>query len=237
VQERLIEPWPKESAQISRTLNGNHEMYSGGYGYFDLALKAFKQPSSYFAYQNANWLIIGLDTAYVDHDIDSKQSGWLHAVISRAGHRKIVLFSHHQLFSRLDNQGPKLKTALAALLAEKMIRAWYWGHEHQCVLYDAHPSYGLVGRCLGNGGIPEPRVGSVLSAPVERAIEDVAWKRLSNTSDSPACLVLDGPNSFVVGEEEKFVPHGFMTLEIQGAIMTERVFLADGTLLHENEIR
>jgi hypothetical protein len=236
MQERLLDMWPTGAGRISRTLNGNHEMYSGGYGYFDLALAAFEQSSSYFAFQNDHWLLIGLDTAYVDHDLDQKQIGWLHTVIGQAGRRKVVLFSHHQLFSRLGHQGGKLENALAALLHARIIKAWYWGHEHQCVLYDPHPGYGLFARCLGNGGIPEPRTTTIRNAGAEETIGTVQWKRLSATAESPSCLVLDGPNQFVEGEEEKFGPHGFMTLFFEGARLTESVFLADGTPLHEHII-
>jgi hypothetical protein len=236
VQARMLDLWPKSAGKMTRALNSNHEMYSGGYGYFDLEFKAFDQESSYFAFQNSHWLLVCLDTAYVDHDIDNKQTGWLNAIIGQAGTRKIVLFSHQQLFSRLDNQGPKLKRALAALLDSRLITAWYWGHEHQCVLYDPHPDYGLIARCLGNGGIPEPRNASVLSSPVERLVGNLSWRRLSKTNDSPSCLVLDGPNKFIEGEQDKFLPHGFMTLDFEGPLLTERAFLADGTELFENEI-
>jgi hypothetical protein len=140
------------------------------------------------------------------------------------------------LFSRLGRQGPKLQEAMAALLSAKIVKVWYWGHEHQCVLFDQHPAYGVTARCLGNGGIPEPRLGTVQDAITERAVGQVAWKRLAQTEDSPSCLVLDGPNAFVNGEEEKFGPHGFMTLDFEGPMLLERVFLADGTLLNEHTI-
>jgi hypothetical protein len=234
-QERLIDAWPK-AGKLSRTLNGNHEMYSGGYGYFDHALVALKQSSSYFALQNANWLLVCLDTAYVDHDMDSQQVGWLNTVISNAGRRKVVLFSHQQLFSRLSDQGPKLQKALASLLRARIIKAWYWGHEHQCVLYDTHSDYGLTARCLGNGGIPEPRNSEVQNAITEQPVGDLSWKRLAKTSDSPSCLVLDGPNRFVEKEEKKFGPHGYMMLDFKGPDLNEQVFHADGTLLYEHKI-
>ncbi len=93
--------------------------------------------------------------------------------------------------------------------------AWYWGHEHQCVIYDRHAGYKMYGRCLGNGGIPEPRKPEVMAAPTERQVGATMWKRLSATPDSPPCLALDGPNPDILGEEEKFVPHGYMTLDVQ----------------------
>jgi hypothetical protein len=236
VQERLVDVWPKNAGKISRTLNANHEMYSGGYGYFDIALRALQQPSCYFAFHNNHWLLIGLDTAYVDHDMDQKQVGWLNTVIAASGQRKVVLFSHQQLFSRLSDQGPKLQKALAALLNARIIRAWYWGHEHQCILYDRHADYGLTARCLGNGGIPEPRKREVKNAITDKSVGDLAWKRLAGTGDSPSCLVLDGPNRFIEGEAEKFGPHGFMTLDFKGPDLDESVYHADGTLLYENRI-
>lgn len=77
-----------------------------------------------------------------------------------------------------------------------------------CVFCNEHNRYELFGRCLGNGGIPEPRKGKVKDAPTEKTAAEIAWKRLSETEDSPSCLALDGPK-----EAEKFVPHGFMTFE------------------------
>jgi hypothetical protein len=169
--------------------------------------------------------------------MDNEQVAWLKVVISQAQGRKVVLFSHQQLFSRLDNQGPKLENALRPLLEAKAFTAWYWGHEHQCVLYDKHKAYGLVARCLGNGGIPEVRVPEVTAAPAEKSFDgEVSWRRMRATTDSPACLVLDGPNEYIENEEEKFVPHGFMTLEFNGATLTERVFLANGREIFVNAL-
>jgi hypothetical protein len=242
VQQRFLDAWPRTAGRLSRALNSNHEMYSGGFGYFKLALPALGQTSSYFAFQNQHWLLVCLDTAYVDHDMDNEQVAWLNLVIEQANRatagirKKVVLFSHQQLFSRLDNQGPKLRQALRHLLDAKGITAWYWGHEHQCVIYDRHAAYGLFGRCLGNGGIPEVRKSEVKQAPTENTVGQTMWKRLSATGDSPSCLVLDGPNRFITGEEEKFVPHGFMTLDFNGPTLTERVFLADGTEMLTNTI-
>lgn len=82
-----------------------------------------------------------------------------------------------------------------------MVTAWYWRHEHDCILYDRHAEYGLFGRCIGNGGIPSPRKAEVIAAELYRSVNGVAWKRLSATRDSPACIALDGPNPFVTGEE------------------------------------
>jgi predicted phosphodiesterase len=228
-QQRFLAAWPAEAGKVSRALNGNHEMYSGGFAYFDHVLPQFKQSSSYFAVQNAHWLLIGLDTAHSDHTIDSLQAQWLKSVVQKAGDRKVILFSHHQPFSRLDKQGPNLQAALAGL---PPIAAWYWGHEHGCLIYDKHPKFGL-GRCIGHGGIPSPRNSQVLNAPVDRSLSGISWKRLSATADAPSSLVLDGPNPLIKGEENKFGPHGYLTLEFDGPDLIERVHLPDGSEIYK----
>jgi hypothetical protein len=228
-KQRFLDAWPAGAGKVSRALNGNHEMYSGGYAYFDDILPAFRQPSSYFAIQNTHWLLVGLDTAHTDHDLDVRQVAWLNALVQNAGARKLILFSHHQPFSRLDRQGPRLQAALAGLFQRKAITAWYWGHEHECIIYDKDGNTGLLGRCVGHGGIPSPRKRIVRNAATERQLSGIAWKRLPANENAPSCIVLDGANPLIEGEEEKFGPHGYLTLEFDGPDLVERVHLPDGT--------
>jgi len=240
-EDRFLKVWPREAGRVNRALNGNHEMYSGGFGYFDEILPSFGQQASYFALQNEFWVLACLDTAYVDHDMDTAQVAWLSTVLKQAPNRKVVFFSHQQPFSRLDAQGPKLQTALKSLLEAKAITAWYWGHEHQCVVYDAHPKWGLLGRCLGNGGIPEARKPDVTAAPADPAHPGAGgctWRRLEATADSPGCIALDGDNMDMQkkSDQKKFAPHGFMTLDFEKDRLTERVFLSDGTELYKKSI-
>src|SRR5262245_48912622 len=186
-KSRFLEVWPTQAAKVSRALNGNHEMYSGGFAYFDDILPKLKQPSSYFAMQNAHWLLVGLDTAHTDHSLDAQQAAWVKTAVQNAGLRKVILFSHHQLYSRLGKQGPALQTALAHVLQQRKITAWYWGHEHECIIYDKHAKFGFLARCIGHGGIPEPRKSEVLEAPTDRSLKGVTWKRLAKSADAPSC--------------------------------------------------
>jgi hypothetical protein len=229
VKERFLKPWPIGAGKVSRALNGNHEMYSGGFAYYEDILPHFKQPSSYFAIQNTHWLLVGLDTAQTDHALDTVQTAWLNRVVQNAGGRKVILFSHHQPFSRLDRQRPDLQNALADLFKKRAITAWYWGHEHECIMYDRHPDTNLLGRCIGHGGIPSPRKSAVRNAPTSHNLNGIAWKRLSANQYAPPSLVLDGRNQLVPGEEDKFGPHGFLTLDFDGPNLTERVHLPDGS--------
>ena len=241
VDERFLKVWPDDAATMNRALNGNHEMYSGGFGYFKQVLPKFGQDGSYFAVQNDDWLLVGLDTAYIDHDMDNAQVGWLTLLVKQAQARKVVLFSHQQPFSRLGSQGPKLQQALNHLLTAGRIRAWYWGHEHDCIVYDEHPDWSLLGRCLGNGGIPQAPKDVVRNAPADAghpAAAGTSWRRLEKKDNVPGCIVLDGPNAAMKkdSDRKRFVPHGFMTLELNGPSLTERVFLSDGTEIFSNMI-
>jgi len=133
ITERFLANWPKNVGR-SWALNSNHEMYSGGHGYFKITLKKFKQPASYFCLRNNNWQLIGLDTGYVDHNLNREQFEWLlHKVNNYNG--KTILLSHHQLFSAYESQGENLEARLDMLLDEGKIYAWFWGHEHRCIVY------------------------------------------------------------------------------------------------------
>jgi hypothetical protein len=241
IKERFLPFWPKVPGAMSRTLNGNHEMYTGGHGYFELLLPELQQTSSYFAFQNDHWVLVCLDTAYTqpfggqEGDLNQQQVDWLRKIAAAAENRKIVLFSHHQPFSLLDaNQGPKLVTWLKEFLDARQIFAWYWGHEHRCVLYDEHPAYGLHGRCVGHGGFPElrPDLGN---APISQELGS-SWRKLGKKGDVPGGLVLDSNNLWIAGFETQFAPHGFMRLHFHDEHLTEYVRAPDGANLYFKDL-
>lgn len=233
MQQRFLDVWPQCPNAINRALNGNHEMYSGGKAYFETTLPRFKQASSYFAYQNDDWLFVALDTACQDFDLDSTQVKWLERLIAKAGGRRVMLFSHHQLYSQLDDQGPNLADKLGSLLHDKSIHFWYWGHEHRCVLYDAHPSFNLAARCIGHGGMPQRR-GKEKKASVDAQKGDAVWRKLAaKPGVAPSGVILDGRNAYIKGEEDTFSPHGYVTLQFSGKKLHESYFLPDGTLVRE----
>lgn len=150
VQERFLKFWPSpDSPGSSFALNSNHEMYSGGYGYFDYTLKQFKQPASYFSLANDNWRFIGLDTGYDDHDLHDPQAEWLKAQLTPGP--KTILLSHHQLFSAYETtDSSKLRKKVQPMLGK--VFGWVWGHEHLAVVYQNNEGINAI--CLGNGCFP-----------------------------------------------------------------------------------
>lgn len=236
VEDRFLDCWPTIDGGKSRALNGNHEMYSGGKGYFDRILPAFGQGSSAFAIQNTRWLIVGLDTGYHEFDLAKGQAEWLRDVVSRAGDlRRVVLLTHHQLFSNTaKTQGVHMQAKLADLLEDKRIFAWYWGHEHIASIYEAHPIWGLHGRCIGHGGMPEFR--KKRPGKPEISIDGHDFYRLPAVFPNPSCLVLDGPNPYIRGYESRYSPNGYLTLEIDSTSFVEKLCAPDGTVLFSQEL-
>jgi Calcineurin-like phosphoesterase len=166
-EKRLLDPWPVDPADAgairSWTLNGNHDMYSGGESYYGTALAdprfAAQQRCSYFRLYNDEWDILGLDTSYEDGGLQDPQGKWIKEVRNGGQHdkrRKLMLLSHHQLFSAYQDGMPKLRSKLTPLLErEGGVDAWFWGHEHRCLRYEKSHEHVQYACCIGNGGVPE----------------------------------------------------------------------------------
>ena len=239
VEQRFLALFPQVPGALRRAANSNHEMYSGGHAYFDQALPALNQDASYFALENERWLLVGLDTGYAEHDLAGDQVAWLGRLLDRADRngQKVILTSHHQPYSVFEGQGPKLVAKLQPWLESRRIFAWYWGHEHRCVLHARHPVWGLYGRCLGHSGFPYFRE-SVAHTPVERENPDGSrWHSLKAPEGVPEALLLDGPNIYLPGHENRYGPHGYMSLELGQDSLEETVHAADGTVLLRQELR
>jgi hypothetical protein len=163
--------------------------------------------------QTANWLILGLDTAYNDFDIDHAQAEWAKQMVAGAGTRKVILCSHHQPFSALEkDQGPNLYRALHELLDARCIEAWFWGHEHRLVVYEPHLTWGVKGRCIGHGGFPafrDTQIGGVGGGVYH-------WIHLQPRPNAPQALLFDGPNFWVQAAPNQYSPHGYVFLELEG---------------------
>jgi len=235
INSRFLPYWPKNARQANLALNSNHEMYSGGYGYFDTLLPDFanrsillKQKSSNFALRNDHFLLVGLDSGYNDHDLNNGQAKWLESLVNAAGNRKVILFSHHQPYSLYESQGPKMVERISEMLEQKRIFAWYFGHEHRLVIYDQHKDWGMWGRCIGHGGMPYFRDKFDGALANTTALYAKPGRQKDGIA-TPSGMVLDGPNQYVQGHQTKYGPNGYVILELDGDKLTESYRLPDGS--------
>jgi len=162
-RRRFLPHWPVSEAQTHRvpswSLNANHDMYSGGDGYYDTLLRdprfARQEGCSYFSLQSPHWRIVGLDTGWRDGDLEAPQGEWLRQECEEAHTRnqKVLLLSHHQLFSCYERGSDALEAAIGELLAAGRVHAWIWGHEHRCIVYGPHAGL-QYSACVGHGGVP-----------------------------------------------------------------------------------
>jgi Calcineurin-like phosphoesterase len=225
IADRFLATWPRIAGAINRGLNGNHEMYTGGRAYFNAVQREFGQTSTYFALQNEHWILACLDTAYDDHDLHGDQATWLQGLADASPEKRLVLFSHHQPFSLLERQGPRLIKKLAKLFDSRRIYTWYWGNEHRCILYRPHALYGFRGRCVGHGGCPYFRERHVFGDSAPRTPE---WKNLESRNLVPSAKILDSENAYIDDQPAAYGPNGYVTLEFDGEDLFEIVHMPDG---------
>ncbi|NEU12100.1 metallophosphoesterase [Methylobacterium sp. BTF04] len=161
------------------TISGNHDMYCGGIGFYDLIKTLNKPPlqqsASFFCLRAANekWQILGLDTGLHDYNpagvsaaityLEEDEIEW-HCERIREFSGRTILLSHHQLFSAFSPIGPALQgkrspfnsnllKAFNSMNADGKVSAWFWGHEHSLGIYKDF--VGLkYGRCIGHGAVP-----------------------------------------------------------------------------------
>ncbi|MBD77773.1 MAG: hypothetical protein CL840_02375 [Crocinitomicaceae bacterium] len=162
-------------------LPGNHDYYSGGQGFYSIndelnhgIPNSSIQEASYWTLSNSDWHFQGMDTGFYDSDLENIQADITHLHSTEvawhqdkldkavAAGKKIILLSHHQLFSSLlnigskpneDNSNPYLEAYFGSYINNGDITAWFWGHEHLLEIYDSY--LGLdKGRCVGYGAFP-----------------------------------------------------------------------------------
>jgi len=210
----LVDLWPKGSLG-ALTLNSNHEMYSGAKPYFQVALAANlfadQQQRSFFALENDNWVIVGLDSAYYSNAEGLYLDGALYAeggpqlqvdfLRSQATKgKKVIVLTHHNGLTEDGSKPTALWSQVMSAFPEGGAPAyWYWGHVHAAVVYQpqTHGPTNVLCRCCGHGALPWGHALELANNP------NVVWyeNRLAKDPDIPqrvlngfAVLYLDGPN-------------------------------------------
>lgn len=212
-QQYLLDLWPAGKL-ANFTLNSNHEMYPLGKGYFDTTLtnNLFKnqERKSFFALENSDWIIVGLDSAfdadtndlYLKGNINQVQKDFLAQVASK--NKNVIVLSHH---NPLDISGQNKNTLWdeVATPLGGTLKYWYWGHIHGAAVYKAIDNK-VNCRLVGHGVIPWGNATSLQNS------DAVVW--YENKKPSP----IDGVR----------VQNGFVYIELEGKTLSEKFYGEDG---------
>jgi len=219
-QNKLMSYWPKGSFG-SFALNSNHEMYSGGGPYFNEAVggpvfNKYQSPFSFFALENQNWIIVGLDSAYEAGAFDlymnaslgkTSQLAWLKGIAQHAmqTRQKVILLTHHNGLPEDGNFGNRLglyNEVMSAFSGFDLPAYWYWGHVHAGIAYKPDGNLVLC-RCAGHGALPWGLASELKNNP------NVDWYESCSANDANSPLR---------------VYNGFVFLKFDGATMTETFY-------------
>jgi hypothetical protein len=143
------------------TIPGNHDYYSGGGGFYhtidniNSGITNCKQEASYFCLRTEDdkWQFLGMDTGYNDRvptdqltdaegpDLHQNEGEWQRDKLDKFSGSTILL-SHHQLVSAKEQLSKGERPYLNEKLYKKFspyfdrISVWYWGHEHNLILFE-----------------------------------------------------------------------------------------------------
>ena len=221
--KNFVNDWPK-GARGSFAMNSNHEMYSGGKPYFQIAVGGevfhLQSPYSFFALENSDWIVVGLDSAYYadEHSLymdgslgSNAQSTFLQSLAQKG--KKVIVLTHH---NGLPENGsvPSGGSAPTKLWAEVMSAfqgsplpvCWYWGHVHAGVVYKPQPN-GLLCRCTGHAALPWGLASELENNP------NVIWFERSNAGDP---------------SDPARVLNGFVLLKLDGSSLSETFYNENG---------
>lgn len=220
-QHLMVSLWPP-APEGSFALNSNHEMYSGAKPYFQAIANApFAKQSgcSYFALENSNWVIVGLDSAYFSDDLNLYMDGslgpetgtqvqFLQQMVAK--NKKVIVLTHHNALSEDGSSTTALwDQVMSGFPVNKGPAYWYWGHVHAGVVYQNQDPQGrnVACRCCGHGALPWG-----LATELENAA-NVAWfeKRPANDPDIPERVL-----------------NGFAVLRLNGASISETFYDENG---------
>lgn len=217
---KLLAYWPKGS-RASFTLNSNHEMYSGAGPYFNTAVGSPifyipQSPWSFFALENTDWIIVGLDSAYYSSVLTLYMNGTLGANNNQtqflaqvaARNKKTIILTHHNPIPigglgaapQSTDEGYQLYTdVMNAFAGHNAPVYWYYGHKHVGAAYKPLPN-GMLCRCLGHGALPAGVASDLTSSSF------VEWFERCNAGDP---------------DDDLRIFNGFVYLELNGPNLTE----------------
>ena len=222
-QHILTKSWPP-GVLGAFALNSNHEMYSGAGAYFNAIGKApfqLQGPCSYFALENAHWIIVGLDSAYFSDEWSLYRDGaifraggsmeqldFLKAQVAKG--KEIILLTHHNgVAEDGSSKTPLWAQVMSAFPTGGGPAYWYWGHMHAGVWYDAKATGAVQCRCCGHGALPCGPAPNLDHNP------NIVWHECRKAGDP---------------DISDRVLNGFAVMSLDGQEITEKFFDETGAL-------
>jgi hypothetical protein len=221
-RDNFLAHWPVDEGQDvgSFVLAGNHDMYRGGHSYYDTALRdprfARQEGKSVFALRGPSWQLLGLDTSHEDERLANGQPEWIERQLAVGAGLRTALLSHHQGWSAYEDAGRGLRSDLERVLGSGRVDAWFWAHEHRCLVYEPREGVGFAS-CVGHGGIPE----YLIAREGDPHPEGLKYDYRKKQGDG-----IEPWNTF-----------GFAVVDLQGRDMTVRYIDEHGDAHHTEEVR
>lgn len=224
----ILEQYPSVAKRgYCFTLNSNHEMYGGGYGYFGTALShplfSGQNGCSYFALAFENWIIVGIDSAYFDPSIlymagglgDETNPQYPFLKEIDASGKDVILLSHH---TGLSTDGASSSDYLWEDVTGVVTPDfWYYGHTHLGVAYSGKAYSGpMRTRCIGHGSMP-----FAVPPGMAKCKQNVQW--YSQTPLDPATT----PHPLYYSQRAR---NGFAMLTLSKGGITEQVYDIGNTI-------
>lgn len=182
--EPLRKAFPKDSGTNVYVVAGNHEYYDNGAAFYKALADlphtddGAVQEASHFALEYDGFVLQGADTSFNDRSpvatairppltrLVESEEAWHQYQLKEAAkkHQKTILFSHHMLFTSTSTCGtgeageplsvePYLLESFKSFFGNPLT-AWFWGHDHNMVVYKDNFLGLPKGRLVGNSAIP-----------------------------------------------------------------------------------
>jgi hypothetical protein len=195
------------------------------------------EPTSFFVIEDEHWQFFGLDSSWKTPSLASAvfgepkltdyggQNGILTDAQAKwmARHRNpakgCVLMTHHQPASSRTGENQHSDEAVKLLRQHGVydqIDAWFWGHEHRCVVFKpkAERTSKVLAdapafcACVGHGGVPVTQE----NFDTDKTIGDVQWQEGKIDSMSP---IYGG---------ERILPFGFARIDTSASALEICIF-------------
>ena len=175
---------------------------------------SFSLRIAFFAPENDNWVVVGLDSAYYSSPLtlylngtlwrDNAQIAFLQGIAKRG--KKVIVITHHNGIpvSGFDPTADKALQlyidVMDAFAGSPPPAYWFYGHEHVAAAYAPLKGTGTLCRCLGHGALPWGFASSLQTAQSNGVVD---WFEKCHAEDPDdnlrvfngfVCLDLDGPD-------------------------------------------